>query len=81
MPWFYFDLIIDSHPRDQGGMILEDIETARDRADDLAREVRIARPELLGKGCRIRVVDDETKELYSTSIDPIPAWSIQTVQR
>jgi hypothetical protein len=24
MPWFYFDLMIDNHPRDQGGMILED---------------------------------------------------------
>jgi hypothetical protein len=80
MPWFYFDLMIDNHPHDQGGMILEDTEAARDRADALARELRIARAELLGKGCCVRVVDDETKELYSTSIDSIHTLSIQTVR-
>ena len=42
MPWFYFDLILDNNPRDQGGMILEDTTVARDRAEALARELRVA---------------------------------------
>jgi len=81
MPWFYFDLMIDGHPRDQGGMILEDAALASDRADVLAREIFMARPELQGKGCFVRVVDDEARELYRASIEPVPAWSVKTVQR
>ena len=81
MPWFYFDLIVDNHPRDQGGMILEDTAGAQDRADSLAHELRIARPELQGKGCYIRVTDEEAREFYRACVDPTPTWSIRTVQR
>lgn len=81
MPWFYFDLMINDHPRDQGGMILEGVAGARDRANSLAHELRIARPELQGKGCYIRVTDDETKEVYRTPPDLAPVWSIHTVQK
>jgi hypothetical protein len=81
MPWFYFDLMIDGHPGDQGAMILEDVAVAKDRADALAREIFIAKPELQGSGCSVRVVDDEAGERYRTSIDPISTWSIQTVQK
>jgi hypothetical protein len=81
MPWFYFDLILDSDPRDQGGMIMEDIAVARERADALAQELRIVRPELQGKGCYIRITDENAKEVYRTSVDLSPTWSIHTVQR
>jgi hypothetical protein len=81
MPWFYFDLIVDDQPRDQGGMILEDTARAQDRADSLAHELRIARPELQGKGCHIRVTDEEAREVYRACVDPTPTWSIRTVQR
>jgi hypothetical protein len=81
MPWFYFDLMIDNHPRDQGGMILEDTAGARDRANALAHELRIARPELQGKGCFIRVTDEDAKEVHRTPVDMAPAWSIHTVQK
>jgi hypothetical protein len=33
MPYFNFDLVIGQEFRDQGGMILEDLATAADRAD------------------------------------------------
>jgi hypothetical protein len=81
MPWFYFDLMVDNHPRDQGGMILEDAAGARDRANSLAHELCIARPELQGKGCHIRVTDEEANEVHRTPVDLTPAWSIHTVRK
>ena len=81
MPWFYFDLMIYEHPRDRGGMILENAPAAKERADALAQELRIARPELQGRGCYICVVDDEGIEVHRTFIDPIPSWSISTGQK
>jgi hypothetical protein len=44
MPHFYFDLMIEDDFKDQGGMILEDYECAFDRADQLASELSIVRP-------------------------------------
>jgi hypothetical protein len=81
MPWFYFDLTVNNHPRDQGGMILEDIAAAQDRADSLANELRITRPELQRKGCYIRVTDGEAREVYRTPVDLTPTWSISTIQK
>jgi hypothetical protein len=81
MPWFYFDLIVDNHPRDQGGMILDDAAVAQDRADSLAHEIRVARPELQGKGCYVRITDEESKEVYRAPVDETPNWSINTVQK
>ena len=70
MPLFYFDLMIDNHPRDQGGMILEDVAGARDRADALAEELHRLRPDLGGRGCYIRVMDDGDREIHRTPLDP-----------
>jgi hypothetical protein len=81
MPWFYFDLMVDNHPRDQGGMILENATAAKDRAESLAHELRTARPELQGKGCYIRAIDEEAKEVYRTPVDMTPTWSVSTVQK
>jgi len=72
MPHFYFDLVVGGEFRDQGGMILEDTEIAFDKADCLASELSIVRPELLSRGCTVRVTDGESRELYRAPLDPVP---------
>jgi hypothetical protein len=81
MPWFYFDLMVDNHPRDQGGMILEDASLARERADSLAKEINAARADLQGRGSYIRVTDEDAKEVHRSPIDVPPVWSIKTLQK
>jgi len=68
MPWFYFDLVIKEQPHHQGGMILENIEGARDRADVLAEELNIAKPALDSKRCFVRVINDANEEVYRTRL-------------
>jgi len=46
MPYFNFDLVIGEDFKNQGGMILEDSEVAIDKANSLASELRIVRPDL-----------------------------------
>ena len=46
MPYFNFDLVIGEDFKSQGGMILEDTGIAIDKADNLASELCIVRPEL-----------------------------------
>jgi hypothetical protein len=36
MPYYSFDLVIGEEFKNQGGLILEDLELASDRADQLA---------------------------------------------
>ena len=60
MPFYYFDLMVDDQPKNQGGMILEDIAVASDRADALASELRLLKPELASKNCFVRVVDENS---------------------
>ena len=69
MPWLYFDLMVHGSARSQGSMILEDEAGARDRADSLARELRIARPELEGKGCFVRVTDESANQSHRAPLD------------
>jgi hypothetical protein len=73
MPYFYFDLVVDTEFRGQGSMILEDLATASDRADQLASELYIVKPGLRSRGCAIRVSDADGNEVYQTPIDPLPA--------
>jgi hypothetical protein len=61
MPYYYFDLVIDENFKDQGGMILEDTHIAFDKADCLATELSIVRPELRSRGCAVRVTDGENR--------------------
>jgi hypothetical protein len=75
MPYFYFDLVVGEDCKDQGGMILEDTQIAFEKADSLASELYIVRPELRSRGCAVRLADGENKELYRTPLDPIPAWA------
>jgi hypothetical protein len=72
MPYFYFDLVIGNEYRDQGGMILENQDLAEDRADSLASELAIVRPDLKKKGCSVRVVDGDNREIYRAPLDPVP---------
>jgi hypothetical protein len=46
-------------------MILEDTQIAFEKADSLASELYIARPELRSRGCAVRLTDGN-KELYRT---------------
>jgi hypothetical protein len=75
MPYYYFDLVIGQEFKNQGGMILEDTQIAFDKADCLATELSIVRPELRSRGCTIRVTDAENRELYRTPLDAIPTWA------
>jgi hypothetical protein len=72
MPYYYFDLVIGEEFKNQGTIILEDVHVASDRADQLANELSLVRPELKAKGCAVRVTDGDSKELYRTPLDPVP---------
>jgi hypothetical protein len=74
MPYYYFDLVIGEEYKNQGGIILEDLVLASDRADQLAIELSLVRPELKAKDCAVRVTDGDNNELYRTPLDPIPRW-------
>jgi hypothetical protein len=71
MPYFYFDLVVNNEFKDQGGMILEDLVAASDRADQLASELFIVRRELRSRGCAVRVTNGDGNELYRTPLDAI----------
>jgi hypothetical protein len=71
MPYFNFDLVIGAEFKNQGGMILENTENAIDKADSLASELRIVRPELCSRGCAVRVTDGDSNELYRTPVELI----------
>jgi hypothetical protein len=73
MPYYYFDLVIGEEFRNQGGIILEDVHVASDKADQLANELSLVKPELKAKGCAVRVTDGDN-ELYRTPLDPVPRW-------
>ena len=72
MPYYYFDLVIGEEYKNQGGIILEDLDLASDKADQLANELSLVRPELKAKHCAVRVTDSDNKELYRTPLDPVP---------
>ena len=74
MPYYSFDLIVGENYKNQGGMILEDLGLASDRAVQLAGELCVVLPELKTKGCAVRVTDGENKELFRTPLIPVPAW-------
>ena len=80
MPFYYFDLLIDGQPNNQGSMILEDLAVASDRADALASELRVLKPELRSRNFFVRVVDENDNEIYRTALDPVPSWSVRSSQ-
>ncbi|OSI73830.1 hypothetical protein BSZ21_06270 [Bradyrhizobium canariense] len=74
MPYYSFDLVIDEEYSNQGGLILENIEVASDRADQLATELYIVHTDPKAKGCAVRVTSPESAEVYRTPLDPVPSW-------
>ena len=74
MPYFSFDLVIGEIFKNQGIMILEDTEIAIDKADSLAEEICVARPQLRFRGYAVRITDRDGTELYRTPVDQIPLW-------
>jgi hypothetical protein len=74
MPYYSFDLVIGEECKNQGGLILEGVDVASDRAEQLAGELCVVMPELKAKGCVVRVTDSDNQELYRTPLDPVPAW-------
>ena len=52
MPYYFFDLVVDDEFKHQGGLILEDLGLASDRAEQLANELCVVLPELKKKGLR-----------------------------
>jgi hypothetical protein len=50
MPRYHFDLVDKNTTFDHGGRILEDDDQAIEAAELLAKRLRIARPDLIGKG-------------------------------
>ena len=74
MPYYSFDLVVGEEFKNQGGIILEDIEVASDRADQLACELSQVKPELQHRGCAVCVTDLDHNEVYRTPLDPVPAW-------
>ena len=74
MPYYNFDLLIGEECKNQGGLILEDLDVASDRAEQLASELRVVMPELRAKDCAVRVIDSDNNEIYRTPLNPISAW-------
>jgi len=74
MPYYSFDLVTGEDYSNQGSIILEDLDVAADKAEQLASELSQVKPELKAKGCAVRVTDADKKELYRTPLDPEPRW-------
>jgi hypothetical protein len=74
MPYYTFDLVLDEEFKNQGTIILENLDVASERADQLAIELSQVRPELKARGCAVRVADVDNTELYRTPLDPVPSW-------
>jgi len=78
MPYFYFDLVIGGESLHQGGMILENLAAAAERADRLAHEIALVRPELLSRSCAIRVTNDDGTEVYHTMLGATPRGRVRS---
>ena len=74
MPYYSFDLVTEDKTSNQGSIILEDLEVATDKAEQLASELSQVKPELKLRGCAVRVTDADKRELYRTPLDPEPKW-------
>jgi len=56
---------------------LKDLLVASDRADQLADELSQVKPELKAKGCAVRVIDVNHRELYRTPLRVL--WGLKII--
>ncbi len=70
MKRYYFDLVDTTETADITGAILDDDEHAKKLAQDLAREVREGRRDLVGQGYRVAVRDESGDEIARVPVDP-----------
>jgi hypothetical protein len=69
MPRYHFDLVNSEEVTDVIGAILDDDGKAEKVALGLARDVREAKPEFIGKGYEIVVRAEDGNEIFRVSID------------
>jgi hypothetical protein len=69
MPRYHFDLVNSEEITDVIGAILNDDEQAEKVALSLARDVREAKPEFIGKGYEIVVRSEDGNEIFRVLID------------
>ena len=69
MPRYYFDLVDTTDAVNVNGAILDDDEAASKVAQDLARDVRADRPELLGRGYAIVVRTEGGDQILRVPVD------------
>ena len=66
---YHFDLIDTVTVTDAGGALLDDDDQARKVAHELALEVRLQRPDLVGQGYEILVRTESGVEISRAAID------------
>jgi hypothetical protein len=72
MPYYNFDLLIGEECKNQGGLILEDLDVASDRAEQLASETLCGDAGAEGQGvCRSGYRQRQQRTLsYAAQSDP-----------
>lgn len=66
---YHFNLIDTNTVTDAGGALLDDDDQARKVARELALEVRLQRPDLIGQGYEILVRTEGGVEILRAAID------------
>jgi hypothetical protein len=72
MPNFHFNLEDGHFIASRGDQDCDDVEMAREVADEIAEHLLQARPELFGQGCAIVVRDSSNTQIYRAELDQIP---------
>ena len=75
MPRYHFDLVDHRTVEDEGGQVLADDVVASDVADELARRVCEARPELRGQGYIILVTNADGDEVHRAPLEEMGSTS------
>jgi hypothetical protein len=69
---YHFDLIDTNNVTNASGALLDDDDQARKVAHELALEVRLQRPDLIGRGYEILVRTEGGVEILRAAIDRPP---------
>jgi hypothetical protein len=69
VPRYHFDLVDEKKVTDDGGTELPDHVDALDIADEIARRLRVTRPELRGRHFAILVTNQDGEEVGRVPLD------------